>query len=49
MDKTSVQMEKDMVADLDAIAEKRGMTRSQIIRLANKNLIEESRKKGEIK
>lgn len=39
MEKTSVQMEQDMLDDLDTIAKEDGMNRSQIIRKACKEYI----------
>ena len=49
MEKTSVQMEQDMLNDLDKIAEKRGMNRSQVIRKFLEEKIQESKDEGEIK
>jgi len=49
MEKTSVQMEQDMIKDLDAVAIVRGMNRSQIIRKALQDYLEDCKKKGEIK
>ncbi len=49
MEKTSVQMEQDMIDDLDAIAKYFGMNRSQVIRKAVENHIESCKEKGEIK
>jgi len=49
MEKTSVQMEEDMIKELDAIATARGMNRSQVIRQANKEYIQACKDKGEIK
>jgi len=49
MEKTSVQMEQDMIDDLDAIALKRGMNRSQVIRKELADSITVCKKKGEIK
>ena len=39
MEKTSVQMEKDMLDDIDKIAKEDDMNRSQIIRRACKEYI----------
>lgn len=39
MEKTSVQMEQDMIDDLDEIKEDIGMNRSQVIRKAVKEFI----------
>ena len=49
MEKTSLQMEQDMIADLDKIAKVRGMNRSQVIRKALGEYIKACKKKGEIK
>ena len=49
MEKTSVQMEQDMIDELDKIAEKRGMNRSQVIRKALEDYIQKCKDKGEIK
>lgn len=49
MEKTSVQMEIDVINTLDAIARYFGMNRSQVIRKAVENHIEACIEKGEIK
>lgn len=45
MEKTSVQMEQDMLDDLDKIAEIEEKNRSQVIRKANKDYIATYREK----
>lgn len=49
MEKTSLQMEQDMINDLDSIAEVRGMNRSQVMRKGLEEFIKLCRTKGEIK
>ena len=49
MDKTSLQLEPNSIADLDKIADKRGMTRSQVMRKFLDEKIQDCKDKGEIK
>jgi len=48
MEKTSLQVEKDMLDELDKIAGKRGMTRSQVMRKFLAEKIQECKDEGEI-
>lgn len=49
MKRTSVQIEQDVIDDLDAIADERGMNRSQVMRKALQEYIKLCKEKGEIK
>ena len=49
MEKTSLQMEQDMIDDLEAIAKARGMNRSQVMRKGLEGFIAKCRGRGEIK
>lgn len=49
MEKTSLQIEQDMLDDLDKLAEVRGMKRSQVMRKGLAVYIKDCKNKGEIK